>query len=181
MVGLLPPSKIGMLYSHRSVVGDVIWQKLTMRTICFTAILWTVSIGLAGCRIASNAPHPQWLADFQRADSVRVQKNDTHVTLTDSQTIERLRTIYATAKWKRYWHTLPGDLGEQTIELLDGETVLRRFSYAGDLWETASYTENRTTELTATDRQWIESLFDIVPNPDTSNWPNASSRLDEFK
>lgn len=129
------------------------------------ARLILVASGLAftGCRLASNAPNPQWLTDFQKTDAVLVRKTKQELTITDSDTISRLQNIYASAKWAPYWHTLPGNLDDRTIDLLDGENKLRHFSYTGVLWETESYTENRTAELSEADRRWIESIFAMVP------------------
>ncbi len=127
-------------------------------------ILVTVTIATAGCRLASNAPNAKWLTDFQRTNAILVTKNKVQTTISDPQTIDRLREIYANAKWKTYWHTLPGNLGEQTIALLDGENKLRHFDYTGALWESESYTENRTADLSEGDRQFIESLFTKFPD-----------------
>lgn len=142
---------------------------------CMRAIalmLVTVTIVTAGCRLASNAPNPKWLTDFQRTNAILVAKKNDQLTISDPQAINRLRDIYANAKWKVYWHTLPGNLGEQTIALLDGENKLRHFDYTGALWESESYTENRTAELSEADRQFIESLFtkilDASQNPEAA-------------
>lgn len=129
-------------------------------------MLVTVTLLTAGCRFASNAPNPKWLTDFQRTNAILVTKNkkQDQLTISDPQAINRLRDIYAKAKWQVYWHTLPGNLGERTITLLDGETRVRNFNYTGILWESESYTENRTAELSEADKQFIESLFAKVPD-----------------
>ena len=140
-----------------------------MRTLQLIAILLIALVTVHGCRIASHAPNPQWLADFEKADAISIQKNNQQVALSDADTIDRLRDIYANAKWKLYWHTLPGHLNERTIDLLDGEDRLRHFSYTGSLWETESYTENRTADLSDSDRLWIESLFSALPEAEMSS------------
>lgn len=127
-------------------------------------LIITLLIAAPGCLHSSRAPHPQWVADFQKADSIIIRIHNNQHQISDAETISRLRSIYETAKWKTYWHTLPGNIGDRTIYLQDGDTRLRHFSYTGSLWETESYTENRTTELSDRDRQWIESLFALVPN-----------------
>ena len=129
-------------------------------------MLVTVTLLTTGCRLASNAPNPKWLIDFQRTNAIFVSKDKKkdQLTISDPQAINRLRDIYANAKWKVYWHTLPGNLGERTITLLDGEDKVRNFNYTGVLWESESYTENRTAELTDADTQFIESLFAKVPD-----------------
>lgn len=139
-----------------------------MRTLQLTATLLTALVAVTGCRIASHAPNPQWLADFEKADAIMIEKHNQQVVVSDAEKINRLKDIYASAKWKPYWHTLPGHLNDRTIDLLDGEHRLRHFSYTGTLWETESYTENRTAKLSETDRQWIESLFSEVPEGETS-------------
>lgn len=136
------------------------------------ALLLAVTIATAGCRLASNAPNPKWMTDFQTANALRLTKGKSQITVSDPQAIDRLRDIYATAKWKTYWHTLPETLRERTIELLDGESKLRQFSYTGTLWETESYTENRTAKLAESDRRFIESLFAELP--DESGTPDGA-------
>ncbi len=116
-----------------------------------------------GCQLSSHSPNPQWVADFQKTDSILIRVHDTQHAILDTETIKRLQDIYENAKWKPYWHTLPGNLGDRTIDLHDGDTKLRHFSYTGSLWETESYTENRTAELSISDAQWIESLFAQFP------------------
>ena len=121
-------------------------------------------VAVPGCLLSSRAPNPQWVADFQKADSILIRSHDNQHVIADSETISRLRSIYENAKWKPYWHTLPNNLGDRTIDVYNGGNKLRHFSYTGSLWETASYTENRTAELSDSDAQWIESLFAHVPN-----------------
>lgn len=131
----------------------------------FMSTIFIFSAGLAGCGLSSNAPNPHWLTDLQKTDLIVVQKSDSHVKISDVETIVRLQSIYTNAKWKQYTHTLPNHLDAQTIEFHDGGTKLGHFNYTGVLWETDSYTKNRTTELSDADRQWIESLFEMVPAP----------------
>ena len=145
-----------------------------MRTLQLTATLLIAHIAVTGCRMASHEPKPQWLADFGSADAISIRKQQQQRVVSDAETIARLKDIYANVEWKPYWHTLPGNLNERTIDLLDGENRLRQFSYTGALWETESYTENRTAELSETDRQWIESLFSAVPESDTSPNPELA-------
>ncbi len=139
-------------------------------------MLVTVTLLTAGCRFASNAPNPKWLSDFQRTNAILVTKNKSkdQLTISDTQAINRLRDIYANAKWQVYWHTLPGNLGERSITLLDGETEVRNFNYTGVLWESDSYTENRTAELSMADKQFIESLFDKVPDDSSRETANEN-------
>ncbi len=139
-------------------------------------MLVTVTLLTAGCQLASNAPNPKWLSDFQRTNAILVTKNKNkdQLTISDTQAINRLRDIYANAKWQVYWHTLPGNLGERSITLLDGETEVRNFNYTGVLWESDSYTENRTAELSVADKQFIESLFAKVPDDSRTETANES-------
>ena len=71
-------------------------------------------------------------------------------------------------------NTLPGNLGDRTIDLQDSDTTLRHFNYTGSLWETESYTENRTAESSDSDAQWIESLFTLVPDGETPATPDKA-------
>jgi hypothetical protein len=128
-----------------------------------------------GCSLASKSPNPDWLADFRRAHSIRVQIKDSEITIADHEAVQRLGRIYADATWKPYRATLPGNLYERELYLIgDDGTYFRRFCYTGGLWEAESYTENRTTSLTAADRQWIESLFAMVPESDAPTVANES-------
>ncbi|WP_417393681.1 hypothetical protein [Gimesia sp.] len=62
------------------------------------------------------------------------------------------------------WHTLPGNLGMRTISLCAGENKLRTFDYLGKtLWESENYNQNRTTQLSAKDSQWLDSIFASIP------------------
>lgn len=122
----------------------------------------------SGCQLSSPGPDPHWLVDFHNADSILIRNHHSQREISDAETVNRLRTIYENAEWKPYWHTLPGNLGDRTIELLDGETKLRQFSYTGTLWETESSTENRTAKLSDADAQWIESLFALVADGESS-------------
>lgn len=129
------------------------------------ARLLTIAVFVAGvgCLLPSSAPKRNWVADFQKTDTILIRTHNEQYQIADAKTISRLRSIYENAKWKPYWHTLPASLTDRTIELLDGDTKLRHFSYTGSLWETESYTENRTAELSHSDAQWLESLFADVP------------------
>lgn len=138
-----------------------------MRILLFVILLIAL-MDVAGCRFASHAPNPEWLADFQKADAILIRNNDQELTVSDAETIDRLQSIYTNAKWTPYWHTLPGHLDERTITLLDGESKMRGFSYPGSLWETHSYSENRTGELSEADHQWLESLFALVSDEETT-------------
>ncbi len=129
-----------------------------------TLLVISLLAAATGCRLSSRAPKPNWVADFKKADSILIRSHDNQYVISDAETISRLRNIYENARWKPYWHTLPGNLDDQRIDLQYGDTRLRHFSYAGSLWETESYTENRTAELSDSDAQWIESLFAHVPN-----------------
>ncbi|HBE66437.1 MAG TPA: hypothetical protein DDX19_27530 [Rhodopirellula baltica] len=126
-----------------------------------------------GCQFSSHAPNPQWLADFQKTDSILIRNHDQQHVIADAEAVNRLRNVYENAKWKPYWHTLPGNLGDRTIDLQNGETNLRHFSYTGSLWETESYTENRTAELSDSDARWIESLFALVPDGESPQLPKS--------
>lgn len=128
-----------------------------------TFLIVALFAGFAGCQLSSDRPSPQWLTDFNNTDSIRIRRHDDQLVISDSKTIDRLRSIYENSEWKPYRHTLPGHFGDRTIDLQDGETTLRQFSYTGSLWETESYTENRTAALSSSDSQWIDALFARVP------------------
>ncbi len=127
-------------------------------------LMITFLVAAQGCLLSSRSPNPQWLADFQKTDSILIHSHGKKHRISDAETINRLRSIYENAKWKTYRTTLPGNIGDRTIGLQVGDTRLRHFSYTGLLWETGSYTEIRTAELSDHEMQWIESLFDLIPN-----------------
>ena len=112
--------------------------------------------------MSPRAANPQWLADFERADSITIQTKGQSISIVDKEVLRRLVAIYTEANWKAYRHTLPGNVNDRTITLLDDGNALRRFSYTGELWETDSYTENRTAVLTDADRLYFDSLFAAV-------------------
>ena len=139
-----------------------------MRNFTLFAPLLISQVIFVGCRLATQAPDPEWVASFDQADAILVQRHRQQITISDAGTINRFKQIYTNAKWKPYmFNTLPSHLGERTITLIGGENRLRSFSYTGTLWETESYTENRTTQLSEIDRQWIESLFAALPESET--------------
>lgn len=123
--------------------------------------------GIVGCQLTSTAPNPQWLADFDKADSLLIQKHARKHVTSDPETIKRLQDIYENARWKPYRATLPAGLDARTINLQDRGTILRRFSYHGVLWETSSHTQCRTAEISGSDAAWIESLFTVVSDADS--------------
>lgn len=119
---------------------------------------------LVGCHSMTSRADPNWEADLKRADAVVVRNLTAEQRLTDPDVIDRLARIYRGAKWEPYWHTLPGNLGDRTIDVFLGEAKLRHLSYTGVLWENERYDSNRTASLTDSDREWLESLFDSIAN-----------------
>lgn len=137
------------------------WEKRMLTARSFRFLTLCLMVGSLGCGAISKRPDPEWVADFDIADTLVLRRKDTApIKITESATIKRFRSIYQESKWTPYWHTLPGNLGDRTIEIYDGDVRLRTFSYDGTLWESDSYTENRTAELDDDDRQWISSLFE---------------------
>lgn len=136
------------------------------RYCCGIPMIVAVSITLLGCRSMSSRANPDWIADLNRADTIVIRVEDASTTIVDEDTIRRFVDIYANAKWEPYWHTLPADGWERSIELMvDGEQ-LRDFAYTGVLWESEGYDSNRTATLAAADQQWMESLFDEISTTD---------------
>ena len=117
----------------------------------------------------STTADKAWLVDLQRADSIVLRQNGIEKELSDEETTSRLAKIYADADWKTYWHTLPGNIGDRTIDVyLDGEK-LRHLSYTGVLWENVQYDSNRTATLSKDDQQWLEFLFEATSSEDSAN------------
>ncbi len=116
-----------------------------------------------GCHTFSGRPDATWSADLARADAIEVRTKTGTIRITDADAIERLATIHSNATWSTYWHTLPGDLGDRSIYLLSDGKELRHFTYTGVLWESNAYDDNRMATLGATDRDWLDSLFGLIP------------------
>ena len=117
-----------------------------------------------GCRSVPISPNADrtWVRDLNSADKIILNRNETKRTFVDRETIQRLSNIYANSKWETYWHTLPSNLGERTIDVyLDGSKI-RRMAYTGVLWEFNSNDSDRTAPLNDVDRAWLESLFDSI-------------------
>ncbi len=119
--------------------------------------------------ISSNADNT-WGHDLNRADTIVLNQNGRERTFVDLETISRLADIHAQSKWETYWHTLPCNLGERTIDVYLNGAKVRQMSYTGVLWEHNQGDSNRTTPLTDADRKWLESLFESIS---TTNGKNA--------
>ncbi len=128
-------------------------------------------MALVGCRSVSSRDSSEWIADLSRTDTIVIRVDEATLSITDNATVGRFAEIYANAKWEPYWHTLPANLGDRSIDLFAKGNKLQRFSYTGVLWENERYDSNRTAILATTDREWIEALFARVPiaNPKTPN------------
>ena len=124
-----------------------------------------------GCQSlpSSGRADQNWLHDIENADSIVLRYDKSEQEFSDRDTIKRLAEIYANSKWETYWHTLPGNLGERTIDIYSDGTKLRHMSFTGVLWENERYDSNRTASLTQTDRDWIESLFNGVSTGEPQN------------
>ena len=124
-----------------------------------------------GCQSLPSSGHADqnWLHDIENADSIVLRYDKSEQEFSDRDTIKRLAEIYANSKWETYWHTLPGNLGERTIDIYSDGTNLRHMSFTGVLWENERYDSNRTASLTQTDRDWIESLFNGVSAGEPQN------------
>ena len=133
-----------------------------MRIRLFTIAVLLLSPGFPGCQSISTRPDPEWLAAFDQTDSISLSReNDSSVRNKDPHAITRLRGIYENAKWKNYWHTVPASITWGTIYLHKGDTVLRHFSFDGNMWERDGLGGLRVAELTRQDREWIYAQFDI--------------------
>jgi hypothetical protein len=145
-------------------------EEIMLRT---TTAIATILIAVAvysGCSRLSKRPKNEWLLDLDRADTIVLRSDRSVVcSITDSDSIRRMRSIYADSKWVPYRATLPNGLDKKVIDICAGDSMLRRFSlFADELWECTSYTENRTTKLNAEDRQRLESMFSNDRNAEQS-------------
>lgn len=133
------------------------------RPILLLAFALSLIVGCKSMRLSPTADQ-NWLRDLERADSIVLRQNGFEQKLADRITIARLANIYANAKWEVYWHTIPGNFGDQTIDIYSNGTRLRRMSYTGVLWEIQRQESHRTASLSDEDCKWIESLFSFVQN-----------------
>ena len=132
-------------------------------------ILFLLSLAMSiasGCHLPSHAPDPNWIADLQRADRMRLESKDGSLEISDPQAVDRMRKIYAQSEWEPYWDTLMVDPENRSVTLYDGATKLRSFGYAGGLSEAGSYTDVRTAALSEVDREWFDSLFATISQSD---------------
>ena len=109
------------------------------------------------------------MRDLSRADAIVLNQNGRELKFVDLETISRLTDVYAKSKWETYWHTLPSNLGERTIDVYLNGTKIRRMSYTGVLWELNQEDSDRTTPLTDADRIWLESLFQSISTANKNN------------
>ncbi|KAA1257299.1 hypothetical protein LF1_54480 [Rubripirellula obstinata] len=116
------------------------------------------------CRSSLGRPDADWISDFDRTTTLTLESGDVTLELSDPSTIDRLSSIYANVSWQRYWHTLPGDVGDRSIRLTSGGDTLRTLCYTGILWESDAYDDVRTAELSDGDRDWVDSLFSRIDN-----------------
>jgi hypothetical protein len=137
----------------------------------FIPLILTLAI-LGGCRSLPISPNADntWVRDLNRADAIVLDQKGSQRTFVDPETISRLADVYAKSKWETYWHTLPSNLGERTIDIYLNGSKIRRMSYTGVLWEHNQEDSDRTTPLDEADRAWLESLFDSIQ---TGNGNNA--------
>ena len=121
---------------------------------------------MCGCRSIPVSPNADrtWVRDLNSADQIILHRNETQQTIVDRETIKRIANIYTKSKWETYWHTLPSNLGERTIDVYSGGSKIRRMGYTGVLWEFNTNDSDRTTPLNDVDRGWLESLFDSIPS-----------------
>ena len=124
-----------------------------------------------GCRSIPISPNADntWARDLNSADAIVLNQNGQQLTFVDRETISRLADVYAKSKWEVYWHTLPSNLGERTIDVYLNGSKIRRMSYTGVLWEHNQEYSDRTTPLSDADRVWLESLFNSISNGDGNN------------
>jgi hypothetical protein len=135
--------------------------------ILFVAML-AICCGCRSIPISPNADNA-WEHDLSRADSIVLDYNGSQRMIVDRETISRLANIYSNSKWETYWHTLPSNLGERTIDVQFNGTQIRRMAYTGVLWEFNNEKSDRTTPLNDSDRAWLESLFDSIPTASGKN------------
>ena len=134
---------------------------------CNALVMLSCLLTTLGCHSFSGRPDAAWSADFARADAIEVRTKTATMRITDADAIDRLATIHSNATWSTYWHTLPGDFGDRSIYLYSDGEELRHLTYTRVLWESNAYDDNRTAKLRATDREWLDSLFDSIPETQT--------------
>ncbi|MBL8820724.1 MAG: hypothetical protein JNL58_32175 [Planctomyces sp.] len=108
-----------------------------------SVVMLTVFAFVCGCTSISRKPDAAWLDDFDRANAVVIsRKGHPSVTITDGETLDRLRSIYARASWKPYIGTIPATIGQRTIAIAYHDEILRRFTTSLGLFGKTDRTTN---------------------------------------
>ena len=133
------------------------------RLIGLTIVTAVLSVGCRSLPISPNADST-WIQDLQRADSIvlKLREIGAEQALTDQTSLTRFSNLYSSAKFETYWHTLPGNLGERTIEIYSNGEKLRKMSYTGVLWEHSDKLDDRIARLSDADSDWLEGLFEAM-------------------
>ncbi|WP_145055871.1 hypothetical protein [Lignipirellula cremea] len=137
-----------------------------MRNVLLAVFLCGAAV--LGCQTFSGRANPAWVADLEQADSLNLRTGEFSRKITEPKAIKRFREIYTKATWKPYVATLPFDLNKHTIEIYQKRTRLRLLAFTGDLWELEEDPNKestvRTAELSDSDREWLETLFQTTPS-----------------
>jgi hypothetical protein len=114
-----------------------------------------------GCQLIPHRAGRERRSWVAQADSILLKKKATgkQFRLIESDDITQFCQMYASLKWKQYWHTVPVGLDARTMDLMNGETQLAHFSLFGELWEIESYSQMKTAELNSDQDKWLKSLF----------------------
>lgn len=133
-----------------------------MNGICRVATVAVVSLAwltTGGCRTVASRPNTSTLDQFSQVDVVELKSGESITRIDDPAVIDRIRHIYASAKWKPYIATLPAKT--QRISCMRDDTELFKLDYVGWLMEIEAYDSGRYAELSAADREWLDSLFGL--------------------
>ena len=125
---------------------------------------WVAMLALSsitGCSALNPLPEQSVLRTFRNADRLVANGHE----ITDAETIDGLRNIYRSAKWRPFIDTEPAD--QVSIEVYSGTARVLHFRYgAGWLME-----ESRKCILTEDQQKWMtEKIRSKIPK---ENLPNV--------
>jgi hypothetical protein len=119
--------------------------------------LIAATVSFAGCGMLSRMPDKNIVNKFDDVTSLRIPNKGHPIEITDPSSIRRLKTIYATARWKPFWDTMPNDV--VTIKCMQNDEELFQLLY-GATWLIEWHDDQRGRKaiLDETSHEWLDEL-----------------------
>lgn len=124
-------------------------------------LLFAMLILCIGCRSLSTVSDKGIIAQFESVDSIEISRGKQRIKITDPQEIQKLKQIYAEAKWSPYADTMPSGIihidckqGDRTLfSLLYGTWLMEWSKDAGPV---------RKAKLDVESAAWMRELGDAL-------------------